>query len=174
MHRQYSEDRLRRHRHRYLERSRLTTRRLTDGTRRTARGAWRAVAVAGHRFGRGDQSPGASRADPGMVATIGPRYFGFVTGGAVPVTVGRRLDGQRVGSERLPLRDSPAASVIEDIVVGWVVRAPRTAGERRRWIRHWLPHGELHLPRGGAPRGVASRRVGTSRRKGCNARRTCV
>ena len=26
-------------------------------------------------------------AAPGIVATIGPRYFGFVTGGAVPVTV---------------------------------------------------------------------------------------
>ena len=26
-------------------------------------------------------------ADPGIVASTGPRYFGFVTGGAVPVTV---------------------------------------------------------------------------------------
>ena len=30
----------------------------------------------------------ASRANRGIVATAGPRYFGFVTGGAVPVTVG--------------------------------------------------------------------------------------
>jgi hypothetical protein len=29
----------------------------------------------------------AVNADPGVVATAGPRYFGFVTGGAVPVTV---------------------------------------------------------------------------------------
>ena len=47
----------------------------------------------------------AARADAGIVASAGPRYFGFVTGGAVPVTVAADWIGSGVGSERLPLCD---------------------------------------------------------------------
>ena len=38
---------------------------------------------------------------PATVASAGGRYFGFVTGGALPARPGRQLAGRRVGSEQL-------------------------------------------------------------------------
>ena len=50
------------------------------------RGARRAAARATARTPRPCSTP-SPRHEPGMMATAGPRYFGFVTGGALPVTV---------------------------------------------------------------------------------------
>jgi glutamate/tyrosine decarboxylase-like PLP-dependent enzyme len=63
----------------------------------------------------------AARADPGIVATVGPRYFGFVTGGAVPVAVAAdwlaSVWDQNAGLYVM----SPAAAVMEDIVSAWLL-----------------------------------------------------
>ena len=58
----------------------------------------------------------AIAADPGIVATIGPRYFGFVTGGALPVTVAADWLVSSWDQNACLYVTSPAASVMEDIV----------------------------------------------------------
>ncbi len=71
----------------------------------------------------------AEAADPGIVATVGPRYFGFVTGGAVPVTVAADWLASVWDQNGALYVMSPAAAVMEDIVAAWLVEL-------------------LHLPRG--------------------------
>ena len=60
-------------------------------------------------------------ADPGIVASAGPRYFGFVTGGSVPVTVA--ADGLTSAWDQngAMYTMSPAVAVLEDIVSRWLV-----------------------------------------------------
>jgi glutamate/tyrosine decarboxylase-like PLP-dependent enzyme len=73
----------------------------------------------------------ATAADPGIVANAGPRYFGFVTGGAVPVTVAADWIASAWDQNTGMYAQAPAASVIEDVVAGWLLEIldlPRTAG----------------------------------------------
>ena len=73
----------------------------------------------------------AAQADPGIVASAGPRYFGFVTGGAVPVTVAADWIGSAWDQNACLYVMSPAASVIEEVVSGWILELldlPRSAG----------------------------------------------
>jgi glutamate/tyrosine decarboxylase-like PLP-dependent enzyme len=69
-------------------------------------------------------------ADPGIVTTTGPRYFGFVTGGALPATVAAdwlaTVWDQNAGLYVM----SPAASVVEEVAGRWlldVLRLPASA-----------------------------------------------
>ena len=71
----------------------------------------------------------AATADPGIVATVGPRYFGFVTGGAVPVTVAADWLASVWDQNGALYVMSPASAVMEDVVAAWLVDL-------------------LHLPRG--------------------------
>jgi glutamate/tyrosine decarboxylase-like PLP-dependent enzyme len=63
----------------------------------------------------------AARADPGVVASAGPRYFGFVTGGAVPVTVAADWMAAAWDQNTCLYVMSPAAAVIEDVVASWIL-----------------------------------------------------
>ena len=60
-------------------------------------------------------------ADPGIVASPGPRFFGFVVGGTLPVAMAAdwmtSAWDQNAGLEVL----SPAAAVVEEVCEGWLV-----------------------------------------------------
>src|SRR3954471_3576160 len=64
----------------------------------------------------------ARDADPGIVATAGPRFFGFVIGGSVPAAVGAdwltSAWDQNAGLFVL----SPAAAIAEETVLGWLTQ----------------------------------------------------
>jgi glutamate/tyrosine decarboxylase-like PLP-dependent enzyme len=63
----------------------------------------------------------ARAADPGLVATVGPRYFGFVTGGALPVTVAAEWLGSAWDQNGGMYVMSPAVAVLEDVVSAWLL-----------------------------------------------------
>ena len=73
----------------------------------------------------------AKAVDAGIVASAGPRYFGFVTGGAVPVTVGAEWIGTAWDQNTALYVSSPAMAVLEDVVSGWLLETldlPRHSG----------------------------------------------
>jgi glutamate/tyrosine decarboxylase-like PLP-dependent enzyme len=59
-------------------------------------------------------------ADPGLVASAGPRYFGFVVGGSLPVALAADWLTSAWDQNAFSYVSSPAGSVIEEIAGRWV------------------------------------------------------
>jgi glutamate/tyrosine decarboxylase-like PLP-dependent enzyme len=63
----------------------------------------------------------AKAADPGVVSTVGPRYFGFVTGGSLPVTVAADWLAAAWDQNAFCYVSSPAAAAAEEIAANWLL-----------------------------------------------------
>ena len=63
----------------------------------------------------------AAAADPGIVATAGPRFFGFVIGGSLPAALGADWLTSAWDQNAAFYVTSPAASVAEEVAAGWLV-----------------------------------------------------
>lgn len=62
----------------------------------------------------------AAAVAPGLVASPGGRYFGFVTGGAVPASVAADWLATAWDQNSFSYVSSPAASIVEDVTAGWI------------------------------------------------------
>ena len=60
-------------------------------------------------------------ADPGLVASAGPRYFGFVVGGSLPAALAADWLTSAWDQNAFSYVSSPASSVIEEIAGRWVL-----------------------------------------------------
>jgi glutamate/tyrosine decarboxylase-like PLP-dependent enzyme len=72
----------------------------------------------------------AAAAEPGLVATTGPRYFGFVVGGALDAATAADMLAVAWDQPAFNAVTSPAAAVVEDVAGAWlkeVLGLPGTA-----------------------------------------------
>ena len=110
---------------------------------------------------------------PGLVATTGPRFFGFVVGGALPAATA--ADMLAVGWDQIAFNavSSPAAAVTEEVAGGWLkdlLGIPRTASVG---FVTGAPGGQHRRAGRGPPPGARRRRLGRRAATGCSGRRRC-
>jgi glutamate/tyrosine decarboxylase-like PLP-dependent enzyme len=101
--------------------------------RRSDRPVWATATLAELRASLGGPLPDApldpahvidalaNAAGPGLVTTTGPRYFGFVTGGALPATVAAEWLAAAWDQPATLYVMSPAGAVVEEVAAAWLL-----------------------------------------------------
>ena len=108
---------------------------------------------------------------PATMAMAGPRFFGFVIGGSLPVTLAANWLAGAWDQNTGLYTPTPATAQLEQVALSWLLDLFELPRESRRRVCHRRDHGELLGARRRAPRACSSARAGTSKPTACSARR---
>ena len=107
----------------------------------------------------------------GVIASAGPRYFGFVTGGALPASLAASWLAAAWDQNAFSEVSSPVGAAIERVAMRWVLEALDLPADAGGCVRHRRDDGQLHRAHGGPPRGIARARPRTPTGTGSTRRR---
>ena len=88
---------------------------------------------------------------PGLVATTGPRYFGFVIGGSLASATAADLLATGWDQPAYNALSAPAAAVVEEVAGGWLKELLGLPADRVVRFRDRSAGCEHRRARGGAP-----------------------